>query len=290
LPNRLLSFRAALLLLISSAVIIWPISYWLPIGDFLSVLNSSGYSNYAIALKGIVVVYFLFFMMNLISAGLAFTKLDGRVKFALVLIPSSLLILLPMILVIPVAQGLSDRGYFTVLQAIFRLLRFSTPQLWIIVVIVTLLSLAINVLAAILLFKDKTGQVEKAIDAPGNLKKRYGIYSAVLACALVIVGVSGLLNSDKRSLDRQSCSNYAALPIPETDQEVPTFLSDVQLYGDAAGTQEVKDALVSFAQYSRQYYLLLDSENPGIDMDQLVQAITISRDKVIEVCSEYSVG
>jgi hypothetical protein len=229
-------------------------------------------------------------MMNLISAGLAFTKLDGRVKFAVVLIPSSLLILLPMILVIPVAQGLSDRGYFTVLQAIFRLLRFSTPQLWITVVIVTLLSLAINVLAAILLFKDKTGQVEKAIDAPGNLKKRYGIYSAVLACALVIVGVSGLLNSDKRSLDRQSCSNYAALPIPETDQEVPTFLSDVQLYGDAAGTQEVKDALVSFAQYSRQYYLLLDSENPGIDMDQLVQAITISRDKVIEVCSEYSVG
>ncbi len=290
MPNRLLSFRAALLLLISSAVIIWPISYWLPIGDFLSVLNSSGYSNYAITLKGIVVVYFLFFMMNLISAGLAFTKLDGRVKFALVLIPSSLLILLPMILVIPVAQGLSDRGYFTVLQAIFRLLRFSTTQLWITVVIVTLLSVAINVLAAILLFKDKTGQVEKAIDAPGNLKKRYGIYSAVLACALVIVGVSGLLNSDKRSLDRQSCSNYAALPIPETDQEVPTFLSDVQLYGDAAGTQEVKDALVSFAQYSRQYYLLLDSENPGIDMDQLVQAIAISRDKVIEVCSEYSVG
>lgn len=290
MPNRLLSFRAALLLLISSAVIIWPISYWLPIGDFLSVLNSSGYSNYAITLKGIVVVYFLFFMMNLISAGLAFTKLDGRVKFALVLIPSSLLILLPMILVIPVAQGLSDRGYFTVLQAIFRLLRFSTTQLWITVVIVTLLSVAINVLAAILLFKDKTGQVEKAIDAPGNLKKRYGIYSAVLACALVIVGVSGLLNSDKRSLDRQSCSNYAALPIPETDQEVPTFLSDVQLYGDAAGTQEVKDALVSFAQYSRQYYLLLDSENPGLDMDQLVQAITISRDKVIEVCSEYSVG
>lgn len=290
MPNRLLSFRAALLLLISSAVIIWPISYWLPIGDFLSVLNSSGYSNYAITLKGIVVVYFLFFMMNLISAGLAFTKLDGRVKFALVLIPSSLLILLPMILVIPVAQGLSDRGYFTVLQAIFRLLRFSTTQLWITVVIVTLFSVAINVLAAILLFKDKTGQVEKAIDAPGNLKKRYGIYSAVLACALVIVGVSGLLNSDKRSLDRQSCSNYAALPIPETDQEVPTFLSDVQLYGDAAGTQEVKDALVSFAQYSRQYYLLLDSENPGLDMDQLVQAITISRDKVIEVCSEYSVG
>lgn len=290
MPNRLLSFRAALLLLISSAVIIWPIGYWLPIGDFLSVLNSSGYSNYAITLKGIVVVYFLFFMMNLISAGLAFTKLDGRVKFALVLIPSSLLILLPMILVIPVAQGLSDRGYFTVLQAIFRLLRFSTTQLWITVVIVTLLSVAINVLAAILLFKDKTGQVEKAIDAPGNLKKRYGIYSAVLACALLIVGVSGLLNSDKRSLDRQSCSNYAALPIPETDQEVPTFLSDVQLYGDAAGTQEVKDALVSFAQYSRQYYLLLDSENPGIDMDQLVQAIAISRDKVIEVCSEYSVG
>ena len=74
------------------------------------------------------------------------------------------------------------------------------------------------------------------------------------------------------------------------DQGVPTFLSDIQLYGEAAGTQPVKDALVNFAQYSRQYYLLLDSENPGVDMDQLAQAIAISRDKIVEVCSEYSVG
>lgn len=290
MPNRLLSFRAALLLLISSAVIIWPISYWLPIGDFLSVLNSSEYSNYALTLKGIVVLYFLYFIMNLISAGLAFTKLDRRVKLAVVLIPTALLVVLPLLLIIPVAQKLSDRGYLTVLQAIFRLLRFTTTQLWITVVVVTLISVAINIFAAILLFKDRSVQVVNATDVTSSLRKRYGIYSAILAFALVIVGVSGSLNSDKRSLDRQACSRYAALQVPETDQGVPTFLSDVQLYGDAAGTQGVKDALVNFAQYSRQYYALLDSENPGVDMEQLAQAIAISRDRIIEVCSEYSVG
>jgi len=33
----------------------------------------------------------------------------------------------------------------------------------------------------------------------------------------------------------------------------------------------------------------LDSENPGVDMDALATAIAVSRDKIVEVCSEYSV-
>ncbi len=290
MPNQLLSFRASLLLLISSAVIIWPISYWFPMGDFISVLNSSEYSSYAMTLKGIVIVYIFFFLMNLISAGLAFSKLDRGAKFALVLLPTTLLLVLPLLLVIPVAQKLNDRGYFTVLQALFRLLRFTTTQLWVTVIVVTLISVAINIFAAILLFKDKPANDEKAVQAPRHLKKRYGIYSAIMAFALLVVALAGFMSSNQRALDRQACSNYAALQVPETDQGVPTFLSDVQLYGEAAGTQPVKDALVRFAQYSRQYYLLLDSENPGVDMNQLAQAIAISRDKIIEVCSEYSVG
>jgi len=289
LPNRILSLRAALLLLLSSAVITWPISYWFPVADFLRALNSAEYSDYAVTLKGIVVAYFLFFVMNLASAGLAFTKLDSRIRFALVLIPSSLLLLLPLALVIPVAQKLSDRGYFTVLQAIFRLLRFTTSGLWVTVIVVTLLAIAINAFASILILRDKTGQVENATDIPSNIRNRYSIYAGILALALVVTALFGALGADKRSLDRQACSNYAALAVPETDQGVPTFLSDIQLYGEAAGTQNVKDSLVTFAQYSRQYYLLLDSENPGVDMDALATAIAVSRDKIVEVCSEYSV-
>ena len=139
MSNRLLSFRAALLLILSSTVIIWPISYWLPLPNFLAVLNTSEYEQYVTTLRGIVIVYILFLVMNLISAVLAFTRLDYRIRVALSAIPTIALVAAPLLLVIPVAQQLPDRDYFTVLQAIYRLLRFSTPQLLVALLSVTLL-------------------------------------------------------------------------------------------------------------------------------------------------------
>ena len=287
MPNRISSLRAALLLLISSALITWPLSYWFPIGDFLGALNSSEYSKYSMTLKGIVALYFLFFAMNLISVGLAFTKLDGRVKSAVVLIPTVLLIVLPPVLVIPVSSQESKHGYFDILQALFGLLRFSTSGLWATVIVLTLLAAAINVFASILMLRDKAGEAENSV--PKNIRNRYAIYAGVLALMLLITSIVGLQGSNKRALDRQACSNYAALSVPETDQGVPTFLSDIQLYGEAAGTKEVSDALVTFAQYSRQYYVLLDSENPGVDMDALAKAIAVAKAKITDVCLQYSV-
>ena len=73
MSNRVLSFRAALLLIISSAAIIWPISYWLPLPNYLAVLNTSEYEQFATTLRGIVIVYILFLVMNIVSAVLAFT-------------------------------------------------------------------------------------------------------------------------------------------------------------------------------------------------------------------------
>ena len=287
MPNRISSLRAALLLLISSALITWPLSYWFPISDFLGALNSSEYSKYSMTLKAIVALYFLFFAMNLISVGLAFTKLDGRVKSAVVLIPTVLLIVLPPVLVIPVSSQESKHGYFDVLQAVFGLLRFSTAGLWATVIVLTVLAAGINVFASILMLRDKAGESDNSV--PKNIRNRYAIYAGVLALVLLITSLVVLQGSNKRALDRQACSNYAALAVPETDQGVPTFLSDIQLYGEAAGTQEVSDALVTFAQYSRQYYVLLDSENPGVDMDALAKAIAVAKAKITDVCLQYSV-
>lgn len=287
MQNRISSLRAALLLLISSTLITWPLGYWFPISDFLGALNSSEYSKYSMTLKGIVVIYILFFFLNLLSAGLAFTKLDGRVKAALILIPTALLVVLPMVLVIPVSSQFSGHGYFDVLQAVFGLLRFSTTQLWATVIVLTLLAAAINVFASILMLRGKSGETEDSI--PKNIRGRYAIYAGVLTLVLLITSLVALQGSNKRALDRQACSNYAALAVPETDQGVPTFLSNIQLYGEAAGTQSVSDALVTFAQYSRQYYVLLDSENPGVDMDALAKAIAVAKSQITEVCSEYSV-
>ena len=287
MSNRILSFRAALVLLLASAVIIWPISYWFPLPGYLSALNSEEYAPFALTLKGILATYLVFLLMNLLSAGLAFTKLDQRIKLALVSIPTVLLVALPLILVIPVTQKVTDKDYFTLLQGIYRLLRFTTPELLLSVLLVTLLSVGLNILAAILIFKDKS--VDSADEVPLPLRKRYGIYAGVLVLAFLISGLVNFVGSNARALDRIACFNYSALQVPETDQGVPNFLSDIQLYGDAAGTQDVKDAMVVFASYSRQYYYLMGADDPGVDLNQLAAAISIAKDKIVEVCSPYSV-
>jgi len=284
--NRLLSFRAALLLILSSTVIVWPISYWLPLPNFLAVLNTSEYEQYATTLRGIVIVYILFLVMNLISAVLAFTRLDYRIRVALSAIPTFALVAAPLLLVIPVAQQLPDRDYFTVLQAIYRLLRFSTPQLLVAVLAVTLLCVGLNIFALVLMAKDKS----EAFDpVPKDKRKTYALLAGVLSLVTVVSLVSGATAAQSRELDREACAKYAALPIPELDEQVPSFLSDVQLYGEAAGSENVKNSMLSFVQYSRQYFELSAVEEPGIDLENVAEAVRIAKGSIALACIEYSV-
>jgi len=284
--NRLLSFRAALLLILSSTVIIWPISYWLPLPNYLTVLNTSEYAQYATTLRGIVIVYILVLATNLISAILAFTRLDFRIRAALLAIPTFSLVAAPLLLVIPVAQQLPDRDYFTVLQAIYRLLRFSTPELLMTVLIVTLLCFGLNIFALVLTAKDKS---EASDLMPKDKRKTYAVLASVLSLATLVSLVSGVTAAQSRALDRDACTRYAALPIPELDDQVRSFLSDVQLFGEAAGTENVKNSMLSFVQYSRQYLELSNLEEPGIDLDNVAEAVSIAKGSITLACTEYSV-
>ena len=287
MSNRVLSFRAALLLIISSAVIIWPISYWLPLPSYLAVLNTSEYAQFATTLRGIVIVYILFLVLNLASAALAFTKLDYRVRVALLAIPTLSLVLAPLLLIIPNAQHFTDRSYFTVLQAIYRLLRFTTPELLAAVFAVTLLCFAINVFALVLLARDKSESID---EMPKETRKAYAALASILSLATMVSLVSGVTASQSRELDRQSCAKYATLGIPETDEDVPVFLSDVQLYGEAAGSDKVKTPMVTFAEKSRQYYTLYYSdEETNVDMDLLLTEVKAAKDGIALACAEYSV-
>lgn len=286
MSNRVLSFRAALLLIISSAVIIWPISYWLPLPKYLAVLSTSEYAPFATALRGIVIVYILFLVMNVVSAILAFTRLDYRIRVTLLALPTLALVVAPLLLIVPNAQALNDRSYFTVLQAMYRLLRFTTSPLLITVLFVTLLAFAINSLALVLLSRDKSESID---EMPIRARKTYSILASALSLVTVVSFVSGLFASQNRELDRLACAKYADLEVPEVDEQVPTFLSDVQLFGESAGTDGVKTSMITFAQYSRQYYLLLDSENSGLELDQLAVAIAAARDAITASCTEYSV-
>lgn len=287
MSNRVLSFRAALLLIISSAAIIWPISYWLPLPNYLAVLSTSEYAQFANTLRGIVIVYILFLVMNIVSAVLAFTRLDYRIRAALLAIPTLSLVIAPLVLIIPNAQHFTDRSYFTVLQAIYRLLRFTTPQLLVTVLVVSLLCFALNLFALILIFRDKSESID---EMPKETRKAYVALACILSLATVVSLISGASAAQSRALDRQACANYAALAVPETDEGVPVFLSDIQLYGEAAGTDQVKTPMVTFAEKSRQYYTLYYSdEETNVDLDALLEEVKAAKDQIAQVCTEYSV-
>lgn len=287
MSNRVLSFRAALLLIISSAAIIWPISYWLPLPNYLAVLSTSEYAQFANTLRGIVIVYILFLVMNIVSAVLAFTRLDYRIRAALLAIPTLSLVIAPLVLIIPNAQHFTDRSYFTVLQAIYRLLRFTTPQLLVTVLVVSLLCFALNLFALILIFRDKSESID---EMPKETRKAYVALACILSLATVVSLISGATAAQSRALDRQACANYAALAVPETDEGVPVFLSDIQLYGEAAGTDQVKTPMVTFAEKSRQYYTLYYSdEETNVDLDALLEEVKAAKDQIAQVCTEYSV-
>ena len=282
--NRVRQFRAALLLVIASAVVFWPISYWLPLGEYLGVLNTSEYADYQVALKSIVALYLVFFILNFVTAGITATRISYRVKFWLALIPAALLLVVPFLLSIPTAIKFSDRNYFEVLTALYRLFRYTKPELLAMVFICTFLAVALNVLAALII--RKAADVEKVTS---KIRNRYFIYAGSLVAILAIVIAVGSVNANKRYLDRAACSDYAAMSLPETDEQVPNFLSELMLIGQAAGNDSVKSAFSNFSLISRQYYELLNTDVDETTMNQYQIQVAAYRDKLIEVCSEYAV-
>ena len=282
--NRIRQFRAALLLGLASALIFWPISYWLPLGEYLGVLNTTEYAEYGIELKSFVALYLIFFILNLITAGLTATRMNFRVKIWLALIPAGLLLVMPFLLSIPIAVKYSDRNYFEVLGAFYRLFRFTKPELLVVVFLCTFLAVALNVTAALII--RSAADVDKVTD---KVRNRYFIYAGAVL-AILAIGVSlGSINAAKRSLDRTQCNNYAAIELPETDDDVLIFLSQIMVFGESSGTESVKNAFINFSTISRQYYSLLNTEIDEATLNQYQVQTAAAKEKVAQVCSEYAV-
>ena len=282
--NRIRQFRAALLLGLASAIIFWPISYWLPLGEYLGVLNTTEYAEYGIELKSFVALYLIFFILNLITAGLTATRMNFRVKIWLALIPAGLLLVMPFLLSIPIAVKYSDRNYFEVLGAFYRLFRFTKPELLVVVFLCTFLAVALNVTAALII--RSAADVDKVTD---KVRNRYFIYAGAVL-AILAIGVSlGSINAAKRSLDRTQCNNYAAIELPETDDDVLIFLSQIMVFGESSGTESVKNAFINFSTISRQYYSLLNTEIDEATLNQYQVQTAAAKEKVAQVCSEYAV-
>ena len=281
--DRIRHFRAGLLLVLSSALIFWPISYWFPLPEYLGVLASEDYADYSLALRSIVIIYLVFFLLNLTTAVLAATKLSYKVKFWLALGPAAITLVLPFILIIPTALSFPDRSYFDIFQAMYRLLRFASPQLLALALICTVVSVALNIRAALMFRSAPHPQA-----ANPKLRTRYFVYAGVSLLVLAIIVPLGAYNGALRSLDRAACNRYAALEVPKLDEEVPTFLSEIRVIGESAGNRSLQNLLINFSDFSRQYLALLDTEPDGsIALKEMESLTARAKDEVAKVCSEY---
>jgi len=285
LLDRIRNLRAGLLLALSSAVIFLPVSYWMPFPEYFGTLASEEYADYQLALRSIVAIYLVFLVLNIFTAALSATKLDYRVKFWLSLTPAAILLIAPFLLLIPAALKFSDRNYFEVFQAMYRLLRFSSPLLITIALASTLVAVAINIRAA-LIFR-------AAIDPgaiPAQVRKRYFIYGGVVLLMFAVIVPVGAYNGALRSADRRACNDYAALEIPKVDADVPQFLSSVRVFGDEAGNQSLKDAFINFSDLSRELLSMLGSDNvDSITLDGVEASVAKAKRALESYCSEYGV-
>ena len=280
--DRLRHFRAGLLLALSSAVLFWPISYWFPLPEYLGVLGSEDYADYALALRSIVIIYLVFLLLTLVTAGLAATKLSHTLKFWLALGPAAIILVLPFLLIIPTALSFPERNYFEIFQAMYRLLRFSSPQLLALALICTLISVALNIRAALMF---RSAPDPGAINP--KIRTRYFIYAGVALLVFAVIVPLGAFNGALRSQDRAACNRYAALEIPKLDEDVPIFLSEIRVIGESAGNRSLQNLFINFSDISRQYLSLLDQEPAGSVALKEVETLTIqAKDEIARVCSE----
>jgi hypothetical protein len=283
--DRIKHFRAGLLLALSSAVILWPISFWFPLGEYLVAIDDEDYADFKQTLQIIIGIYVLFFILNMLTAGLSATKISYKIKIWLSIIPGFVLLVVPVLLVIPIAARYPEQSFFEVFQALYRLLRFTSPELLWWVLILTVLAVALNVRAALTL-KNATNPER----VPMHLRNRYLIYAGVMALVFVIVSVLGMTNASARAADKKACLDFAALPLPEYNDQVDAYISSVRSVADKAGSRDLKSFLVDFSNLSTDYLSLTITEpDNSAKLDQYGKAITEVKAVIDETCSQLSV-
>ena len=282
MSSRLFHLRAALLLVLSSALVFWVVAFWFPLTDYLVFLSSDDVAKFELILKIFVAIYISLCLVNLLIAGLFATRLPKTLKFWLAIIPAAILFITPFAAAIPIAFMFPERNYFEVFQAMFRLFRFTKADTFAVAIIVILLATLLNVLAAVMVAR--AGEADKL---PSKLRPRYLIYTLVVFIIAGSFTAANLVNASYRDLDRKSCQQYSLRELPALDEDVPSFLSDLMLYGQSAGTRFMQDSFVTFSMVSRQYYAALSQDADPQTLSQLEYNVAQSKQTVTDLCSEF---
>ena len=283
--DRIKHFRAGLLLALSSAVILWPISFWLPLSDYLVAIGDEDYADFKQTLQLIIAIYIVFFILNVVTAVLSATKLNHKIKIWLSLSLAFVLLVAPVLLVIPIAVKYPEQNFFEVFQALYRLLRFTSPELLGWVLILTVLAVVLNVRAALTL-KNATNPER----VPKHLRNRYLIYTGVMVLVFVIVALIGMTNASARAGDKEACLDFAVLALPEYNDQVDAYISNVRSVAEEAGSNELKSQFVAFSDLSTDYLSLVITEpDNSAKLAQYGKAIAEVKAGIDALCSAISV-
>jgi len=283
--DRIRHFRAGLLLALSTIVVILPISYWFPLSDYLVALGAEDYADYKQTLELIMGIYAMFFILNLINVGLSATKLNYRIKIWLSLIPAFVLLVVPVLLVIPIANKFPKQSFFEIFQALYSLLRFNSVALLWWSLILTVVAVALNVRAAITLKNSPNPE-----HVPKHLSNRYLIYAGVMLLVFAVVTLVSMNNAYVRASDRKACLEYSTLALPEYDDQVDAYISDVRVISEGAGSKNLKKQFTDFSDLSVEYLSLAIAEpESATKLAQYGEAIAAVKASIDLTCAEFSV-
>jgi hypothetical protein len=99
-----------------------------------------------------------------------------------------------------------------------------------------------------------------------------------------------MTNASARAADKKACLDFAALPLPEYNDQVDAYISSVRSIADKAGSRDLKSFLVDFSNLSTDYLSLTITEpDNSAKLDQYGKAITEVKAVIDETCSQLSV-
>ena len=281
---------AALASLCAVLLLVWPVSYWWPLGDYLSLISGKDYAKVAPALYLIVVGYLFFVAANLVAAMLAFFKSRVRVRVWLLLISSVAVVILPF-----VGAGLSGsidktKSFSDVLGGIFGLVRFKTQGQLAGTLVLTYLAVLFSVFAIVVLLRGYELRARQAkLDgeiivepAAPKLVLGYRIVAGALSVAIIAVASVTVLQANVRNTDRVACIAFAKVKAPSLEVEFDEYAKGVAPISKLAGSSDLRISLASMAVAFKSYYT---NYLQGSDTTAAGNLAVFERNNVIDYCS-----
>ena len=281
---------AALASLCAVLLLVWPVSYWWPLGDYLNLISGKDYAKVAPALYLIVVGYLFFVAANLVAAMLAFFKSRVRVRVWLLLISSVAVVILPF-----VGAGLSGsidktKSFSDVLGGIFGLVRFKTQGQLAGTLVLTYLAVLFSVFAIVVLLRGYELRARQAkLDgeiivepAAPKLVLGYRIVAGALSVAIIAVASVTVLQANVRNTDRVACIAFAKVKAPSLEVEFDEYAKGVAPISKLAGSSDLRISLASMAVAFKSYYT---NYLQGSDTTAAGNLAVFERNNVIDYCS-----